>query len=71
MKNDYYVSYSRIADHGGNFGFGYAIFTLTRPLTGDVVKEMHDYLNGENPGNNIIILSFQRLESPQAQTSSV
>jgi hypothetical protein len=70
MQRTYFVSYSRIATSGGAFGFGNATLTLSGPMTAEVFQQVNTAVKDQNPGYDVIILSFHELETA-AQTASV
>lgn len=69
MQHSYFISYARIPDNGGGFGFGNTVLTVDGPMTPETYSKLHDYLQERTPGYLVIVLSFQRLEAAEATAS--
>jgi DNA topoisomerase VI subunit B len=69
MQRTYFVSYSRISQSGGAFGFGNATLTLTGRMTADAFQQVNTAVKDQNPGYDVVILSFQELETAETTAS--
>lgn len=70
MQHEYFVSYARIPNNGGGFGFGQTVLPVTGPMTTEAIAKVHEVLQERNPSYLVVIISFQRLEAKPQTVSA-
>jgi hypothetical protein len=69
MQRNFFVSYARVSQNGGGFGFSSLTLSQNSPMTAEAFNGLTALLKEQNPGWDCIVLSFHELETSEAPAS--
>lgn len=62
---EYFVSFMHTIGPG-HMGFGESVVDIGGPMTAEAISHVREFLEGQYPGEQIAILSFQQLQAEAA-----